>query len=149
MSTQPQAAQTMTQRGQMPTPIYKQPSAIILVWKFGWSKGRTNPPQARIRADIRKGTFGTAALQLADFKTAGHQTIGPVSPSLVSVWYSIDITSAKARVNQLATLSGLTQIRLRFNLDDNNNAVANYLKLYSGNAGAASRPKLIIQYFIP
>jgi len=101
------------------------------------------------RADIRKGTFGTAALQLADFKTAANQTVGPVSPSLISGWYSIDLTSAKARINQLATLSGLTQIRLRFNLDDNNNTIANYLKIYSGDAGLATRPKLIIQYFVP
>jgi hypothetical protein len=40
----------------------------------------------------------------------------------------------------------VTQIRLRFKLDDNNNAVANFLKLYSGNAPAASRPQLIIEY---
>ncbi|MBI5932062.1 MAG: hypothetical protein HY867_00025 [Chloroflexi bacterium] len=52
-------------------------------------------------------------------------------------------------INKLATGSGLTQIRLRFKLDDNNNAVANYLSLYSGNAGAASRPQLVIGYTVP
>jgi hypothetical protein len=46
--------------------------------------------------------------------------------------------------------SGLTQMRLRFKLDDNNNAVANILSLFSGNAtAAASRPELIITYYVP
>jgi hypothetical protein len=43
----------------------------------------------------------------------------------------------------------VTQIRLSFKLDDNNNTIANYLKLYSGNAPAASRPQLIIEYYVP
>jgi hypothetical protein len=43
----------------------------------------------------------------------------------------------------------LTQIRLRFKLDDNNNNVANFLSLYSGNAGAANRPQLIVEYYVP
>jgi hypothetical protein len=93
--------------------------------------------------DVKKGTFGTAALQIGDFQTATGtfgKTYGPFKPALVSGWYSI---------NKLSTLSGLTQIRLRFSLDDNNNAVANYLSLYSGNAPAASRPQLIIQYYVP
>jgi hypothetical protein len=49
----------------------------------------------------------------------------------------------------LATNGGLTQIRLRFKLDDNNNALANYLSLYSGNALAANRPQLVITYYVP
>ncbi|MBI3153480.1 MAG: hypothetical protein HYZ21_15210, partial [Chloroflexi bacterium] len=48
-----------------------------------------------------------------------------------------------------ATNGGLTQIRLRFKLDDNNNAIANYLSLFSGNAPLASRPQLIIEYHLP
>jgi predicted outer membrane repeat protein len=99
--------------------------------------------------DIKKGTFGTAALQTADFQTAASKTFGPFKPALVGGWYSIDLASAKAYINKLSTLSGLTQIRLRFKLDDNNNAVANYLSLYSGNAPAASRPQLIIEYYVP
>jgi len=43
----------------------------------------------------------------------------------------------------------LTQIRLRFKLGDNGNAVANYLSLFSGNAPIDSRPQLIIQYYVP
>jgi hypothetical protein len=40
-------------------------------------------------------------------------------------------------------------ICVRFKLNNNNNAIANYLSLFSGNAPAASRPQLIIEYYIP
>jgi predicted outer membrane repeat protein len=99
--------------------------------------------------DIKKGFFGTTALQTTDFQTAAHKTYGPFMTALNGGWYSIDLTGAKAYINKFSTLSGLTQIRLRFQLDDNNNTIANYLNLYSGNAPAASRPQLIIQYYVP
>jgi uncharacterized delta-60 repeat protein len=99
--------------------------------------------------DIKKGYFGTTALQTADFQTTGSKTYGPFKPALSSSWYSIDLTSGKDYINKLSTSSGLTQIRLRFKLDDNNNATANYLSLYSGNAGSAYRPQLIIEYYVP
>jgi hypothetical protein len=71
-------------------------------------------------------------------------------PSLLSNWYSINLASAGTYINKLTTTGGgLTQIRLRFRLDDNNNAVANILSLYSGNAPLVNRPELIITYFVP
>ena len=97
--------------------------------------------------DIKKGFFGTTALQTSDFQAAAHKTYGPFMTALGGGWYSIDLTPGKGYINKLSTLSGLTQIRLRFKLDDNNNTVANYLSLYSGNAPAASRPQLIIEYY--
>jgi len=99
--------------------------------------------------EVKKGTFSTSALQVGDFSVTANKTIGAQSPALVSGWYSLNLTVGKGFINKLATSGGLTQIRLRFNLDDNNNTVANYLKLYSGNAGAASRPQLIVEYYIP
>jgi hypothetical protein len=59
------------------------------------------------------------------------------------------LTAGKDYINKLTTLSGLTQIRLRFKLDDNNNTVANYISFYSGNATLANRPQLIIEYYVP
>jgi hypothetical protein len=99
--------------------------------------------------DIKKGVFGTTTLQASDFQATASKTYGPFKPALVGGWYSIDLTSGKGYINKLSTASGLTQIRLRFKLDDNNNAVANYLSLFSGNAPAESRPQLIIEYYIP
>ncbi|MGC1378034.1 MAG: DNRLRE domain-containing protein [Anaerolineales bacterium] len=100
--------------------------------------------------DIKNGTFGTSVLQITDFQTAANATYGPFLTAPVGNWYSIDLTAGKAFVNKLATGSGLTQIRLRFKLDDNNNTLANYLSLYSGNmTTAADRPQLVITYTVP
>jgi len=101
-------------------------------------------------ADMKKGFFGTkAALQLNDFQAAASKTYGPFKPSPVSGWYTINLTSGSAYINKLSTNNGLTQIRLRFKLGDNNDAVANILKLYSGDASATVLPKLVITYYIP
>jgi uncharacterized repeat protein (TIGR01451 family) len=99
--------------------------------------------------DIKKGYFGTTALQTADFQTAASKTYGPFKPALSNSWYSIDLTSGKNYINKVSSYSGLTQIRLRFKLDDNNNRTANYLSLYSGNASSSVRPQLIVEYYVP
>jgi hypothetical protein len=99
--------------------------------------------------DIKNGTFGASALQIGDFQAAASKSYGPFKPALSGGWYSIDLTAGKGYINKLSTASGLTQIRLRFKLDDNDNAIANYLSLFSGNAPAASRPQLIIEYYVP
>ncbi|GER79729.1 MAG: Ig-like domain-containing protein [Anaerolineales bacterium] len=113
--------------------------------------GGGNPVNALqgFMADVRKGVFGTSALQVIDFQAPASKTVGPLKPALVGGWYTLNLTPAKASVNKLATGSGLTQIRLRFKLDDNNNAVANYLSLYSGNAAVGARPQLIVEYYVP
>ena len=101
-------------------------------------------------ADIKNGIFGTSALQISDFQAAGSASYGPLIVNPVGNIYSINLTGGKAFINKLSVNSGLTQIRLRFKLDDNNNTVANYLSLYSGNAtGAADRPQLVITYRLP
>ena len=99
--------------------------------------------------DIKKGFFGTTGLEAGDFQAAASHTVGPFSPAAVSTWYSVNLTGAKAYINKLATNGGLTQLRLRFQLDDNNDALANTLNLFSGNAAAANRPQLIIRYYVP
>ncbi|MEW5829568.1 MAG: hypothetical protein AB1846_11800 [Chloroflexota bacterium] len=99
--------------------------------------------------DVKKGFFGTPALQITDFQAAANKTVGPFKPAPVNNWYSFNLTGAKVYVNKLGTSGGLTQIRLRFKLDDNNNAIANMLNLFSGNAPLASRPLLIVEYFVP
>ena len=61
-------------------------------------------------------------------------------------WYSTNIlTTAFAKIN----LTGWTQFRLRFAKDDNNNLMADFMRFISGNAGAANRPVLTIQYTVP
>jgi hypothetical protein len=101
--------------------------------------------------DIKTGFFGTSAsLETADFQDIPSKTYGPANPSLVNSFYSINLTKGKSYINKLATNGGLTQMCLRFKLDDNNNAIANYLSLFSGNAtNAADRPQLVITYYVP
>jgi Leucine-rich repeat (LRR) protein len=127
---------------------------VILKVKKSAILGGGNPVAAfgGFMVDIKKGPFGAAALQASDFQAAAGiagKSCGPFNTALVGGWYSIDLTGAKGYVNKLATASGLTQIRLRFGLDDNNNAVANVLSLYSGNAPAANRPQLVVTYYVP
>jgi len=101
-------------------------------------------------ADMKKGYFGKAALELGDFAfSTGVKTYGPFKPAPVSDWYTINLSSGQANINKTSASSGLTQIRLRFSLDDNNDAKANVLNLYSGNASGSLRPQLIIEYYVP
>ncbi len=45
---------------------------------------------------------------------------------------------------------GLTQLRLRFKLDDNNDGTANTIGFFSSNYAVTSyRPRLVINYYIP
>jgi hypothetical protein len=96
--------------------------------------------------DIRNGTFGAARLQKPDFQTrADRSTAAMRKNAKNNKWYTLDLSGLKAFVNR----QGLTQGRLRFKLDDDNNKVANYLSLYSGNATKANRPQLIVEYYVP
>jgi len=100
-------------------------------------------------ADVKNGFLGTsAALQAGDFQSAASGTYGPFSPTPVSNVYTFDLSSAQAHINKLSASSGLTQVRLRFKLDDNNDAFANYIALFSGN-NSADKPTLIITYYVP
>ena len=100
--------------------------------------------------DVKGGFFGSVpALQAGDFQAKPSKSYGPFKPVLTNSWYTFNLTPAKSAINKLATNGGVTQLRLRFQLDDNNNSKANHLKLFSGNASAASRPQLIIEYYLP
>jgi hypothetical protein len=101
----------------------------------------------KLTVDIRQGSFGsTADLALEDFAAATSAgAVGNVSATSTSPWYSATLTAAgRSKIN----LTGVTQLRLRFTLDDNNNHVADYIKFFSGNA-ASNKPLLIITYSLP
>ncbi|GEM_PF-1615567 len=109
----------------------------------------TNPFSTHqyILVDIRKGAFGTSALQKTDFQAAASRNqVGKILNAPVANWF-------KSLLNKVAfpyiNKTGITQFRLRFKLDDNNDNGADYLKFFSGNALAASRPQLIIEYYVP
>ena len=102
-----------------------------------------------LRVDMRKPFFGsTVGLVVGDFQaTAGKSTVATFGVTPVSNWYSAMLNATgRAYIN----LTGTTQFRLRFAMDDNNDNGADYLKFYSGNYSSVSlHPLLVIQYYVP
>jgi len=98
--------------------------------------------------DICKPYFGTTlGLTASDFQAlASKGSVGIFGTTPSAGWYTVTLSStARPYINK----TGTTQFRLRFQKGDNDDMGADYLKFYSGNAGTASRPVLIIQYYIP
>jgi sugar lactone lactonase YvrE len=105
---------------------------------FGW-----------LEADMKKGTFGAAALENSDFQApaseyvAGHFSAISSQPG----WYQMVLPSTYF---QYINLTGTTQFRLRFALSSNNNHVADYDTFYAGDAATSTdRPLLSIEYSLP
>jgi len=98
--------------------------------------------------DVINGVFGgSATLQSGDFSA-------PTNPgsnqnqftALTSTWYASTLDGTNlAFVNKY----GITQFRLFFSLDDNDDMSADYMKFYSGESTSANRPKLIVTYYVP
>lgn len=99
--------------------------------------------------DVRNGSFGDTSLELGDWQSDPSKTVGPFNIAPEGGWYALDLTAAITQINKLNDNNGLTQIRLRFKLDDNNNSIANYLTLFSGNANQTNRPQLTVEYYVP
>ena len=111
----------------------------------------TNPFNilGRLMVDIRKPFFGTFyGLEARDFQAAASKNaVALFGITPVNYWYSAFLNATgRAYVNK----TGVTQFRLRFYKDDNNDNAADYMRFYSGNYSyAPARPTLIIQYYIP
>jgi hypothetical protein len=98
--------------------------------------------------DVQKPYFGTTSGLVADdFQAAaGQVAVSTFNPTPVDNWYSAALdTSVYAYID----LTGTTQFRLRFSLDDDNDTIADVIKFYSGEAAASNQPQLIIQYYVP
>ena len=104
----------------------------------------------KIAVDMRKNAFSNdSALQSSDFEAASSKnTVGLIANNPeAGVWY---FTNLNANAYPLINLNGVTQFRVRFQKDDNNDLSADYLKFFSGNTTTiADRPVLIIEYYIP
>ena len=102
-----------------------------------------------LRVDIRKPFFGTSVgLAVSDFQAfASKFDVGKFIKTPVNNWYTAVIGStAYPYIN----LTGTTQFRLYFPLDDNDDGNADYVKFFSGDYGTVRlRPTLIIEYYVP
>jgi len=98
--------------------------------------------------DIREPYFGTNAnLVVSDFQSAVSQNAVGIIGSMPSTgWRTITL---KTTAYQYVNLTGKTQFRLRFQKDDNDDLSADYIKVFSGDASVASRPQLIVEYYMP
>jgi sugar lactone lactonase YvrE len=108
-------------------------SATLKIYK-AWAGG-TDPLTLSafgpLLADVKKGTFGTAALQTTDFQaTASANAIGHFS-SIGGGWYRLVVPAVDYTY---INLTGATQFRLRFTSTSNKNNAANYDAFYAGDA---------------
>lgn len=99
-----------------------------------------------VRVDVRTGTFNNAALELADFTALS--TVDNVC-TLSNAAANGDWSECMLNASGIAALSrtGLTQFRVFFLLDDDDDNKTDYIGYYAGDAAdPASRPQLIVTY---
>ncbi|NOH02329.1 MAG: endoglucanase [Chloroflexi bacterium] len=130
-------------------PVNASIASVTFKFKYAGKTG-TLPfsTHGQLLVDLRKGAFSNnASLQFNDFKAGATQSaLFSLSKLKVNGWYILTFSPEQF---QYINPTGATQVRLRFRRDDNNDFGADFLKIYSGNAGAASRPQLIIEYYVP
>jgi hypothetical protein len=122
-------------------------SAVIRIKYYSTIGANPFSSLGNLWAQIRQGPFNNnSALEIADFSAPPSTTsIAGVFNGPVSNWYNAPLTAAgRVYLNR----SGLTQFRLLFALDDNNNHAADYMNFYSGNY-PGSQPQLVITYVVP
>jgi hypothetical protein len=111
----------------------------------------TNPfsTHGSLLVDVKKGSFyGSSTLQAQDFQASSSlSSVGKIPNSTSSGWYTETWTSGMlSYINK----TGLTQLRLRFSKDDNDDMGADYIRFYSGDYSTGSyRPQLIVYYYVP
>jgi hypothetical protein len=89
-------------------------------------------------------------LQLTDFNSNSDTNCellaGRFGKTPVNGWYSANLLSTADKIDQ----TGLTQFRLRFSKDDNDDKLSDYWRFFSGDHATASlRPTLTIEYYVP
>jgi len=122
---------------------------IIQVKKAGahW----TNPFNfSDLLADIQKGPFsGKNALQSRDFEASASMNASSTfnsTPLPGGLYRGKLVPKARRYLNK----KGISQFRLRFALDDNNNSSDDYILFYTGDIGNnLYRPLLLVRYYLP
>ncbi|MCQ3939350.1 MAG: hypothetical protein DPW18_20240 [Chloroflexi bacterium] len=124
-------------------------TSVTLKFKYAGKVG-TLPfgTHGNLLVDVRKGAFSNnPSLQLGDFKIAATKNaLFSITNTKVNNWYVLTFNPSQFKyINR----TGVTQFRLRFAVDDNNDYGADILKIFSGNAGSAHQPRLTIVFYIP
>jgi uncharacterized delta-60 repeat protein len=97
--------------------------------------------------DIRNGLFSNNLdLKVSDFAAAASSITPDTITPLTSSWYAANLSSSNLPfVNKY----GVTQFRLRFDGDDNDDLGADYMKFFTGESTTANQPQLIVVYVLP
>jgi hypothetical protein len=127
---------------------------ILMIKKQGVVGTDPFSTHQNISIDIRDGVFGgfglikIGALQATDFQaSADKYSVGVIQNNPVGDWYW---STLDASAYPFINLVGVTQFRLGFQIDDNDDRDNDYLKFYSGNASSnEDRPQLLIKYYVP
>lgn len=123
-------------------------SAALRLRHAGASGALPFGTHGKLLVDLRAGPFsGKNALELKDFAArASRSGAAAVPKTPVRGWYVAPLgKSALPLINR----KGLTQARLRFAKEDNDDGGADHLSLYSGNAPPVRRPALRVRYRLP
>ncbi|MGB7875907.1 MAG: hypothetical protein WBL25_16110, partial [Anaerolineales bacterium] len=141
-------------------PTYYIPNNAVITRALLMIKGEalagTNPftTHGNILVDIRSGAFGFIGpfryrgLQISDFQSPSHMDgVAMIENNPFNGWYWAWLESSAFNYIKL---NGITQIRLRFQIDDDDDLAGDYLRFYSGDyEGLALRPRLVIEYYVP
>ena len=124
-------------------------SAVLKIKKQGLVGGNPFTTHEGLLVDIKKPYFGKLlALAAHDFqRVANDLAVGTFGTVPSSGLYSVTLRKpAYPYIN----LTGTTQLRLRFKLDDDDDNKADFMEFYSGNKQEPSdRPLLVIEYYMP
>jgi len=128
--------------------------ALLMIQGSGLAGTNPFETHGNIQVDIRSGSFSALGplplrgLQASDFQApASMEAAGVIQNNPYYGWYWTWLDSIAF---QYIDVYGVTQFRLLFQLDDNNDRGNDYLRFHSGDSGAESeRPQLVIEYYLP
>jgi len=141
-------------------PTFYLPNNAVITRALLMLKGEavagTNPFETHqnIVVDIRSGAFGFIGpfpyrgLQVSDFQSPAHRdAVGLIQNNPFNGWYWAWLDPSSF---EFINRGGITQLRLRFQLDDDDDMATDYIRFYSGDYdGVGDRPQLVIEYYIP
>ena len=124
-------------------------SVTLMLKPAGYSGADPFTTHGNLLVGVCNGAFNDdVSLQLEDFSAAASKgKVLTFTNSLTADnWYSKSFGPGNF---QYINMTAVTQFRLRFGKDDNNDFGADFLKIFSGNAVEANRPQLVIEYYVP
>jgi hypothetical protein len=127
--------------------------AIVMVKGLGLVGNDPFNSLGNLLVDIRRGAFNNSmffwynGLDIFDFQNpASMDAVGVIPNTPIANWYW---TLLDSRAFPYINLNGVTQLRLRFEIEDDDNMSNNLLAVYSGDYNMLrDRPRLVVEYYL-